>query len=125
MRNRNLPDKSVAGLVSPLGSDETVKGLALLDAAPFSILQSDTIIWPQPKLAKTLFRMKTGQLPQSTCDLEGKIIGSAFQRASAIKNLSWDGAQYSVKYQVTGQDGSLIWVEEFGERIEGLSLIHI
>ena len=120
MRNRNLPDKSVAGLVSPLGSDETVKGLALLDAAPFSILQSDTIIWPQPKLAKTLFRMQTGQLPQSTRDLEGKIIDSgAFLRANAIKNLSWDGAQYSVKYQVTGQDGSLIWVEEFGERIEG------
>ena len=90
MRNRNLPDKSVAGLVSPLGSDETVKGLALLDAAPFSILQSDTIIWPQPKLAKTLFRMQTGQLPQSTRDIEGKIIDSgAFLRASAIKTVSY------------------------------------
>jgi len=120
VRKRELPDKSVTGLVSPLGDKESTHALSLLDATPFLITESDKLIWPDPKLAKKLIRLKTGQLPDrlsswvAAIDQEGR-----HKRKKALKNLTWDGAQYVVQYQLTTRDARQIWVEERGERLTG------
>ena len=121
MRSRDLPDRSVAGLISPLGTTETTRALSLLDAAPFFITDSDILVWPQPKLAKKLLHMKAGILPETVSAWQSKIDNQGQRdRSRNLKSLSWDGAQYAVKYQITTHDARHIWVEERGERIEGV-----
>ncbi len=120
MRKRELPDKSVAGLVSLAGDEENTHALSLLEAAPFLIVDMDTLIWPQPKLAKKLLRVRSGLLPGRLGALEALIDAPGQQaRTQAIRNLSWDGAQYAIQYQIKTQDAQHVWVEERGERFSG------
>jgi len=121
MRSRDLPDQSVAGLISPLGTSETTHALSLLDAAPFLMTDSDIIVWPQPKLAKKLLHMKAGHLPDTVAAWQDRIdVQGQRERSKCLKSLSWDGAQYAVKYQIKTQDARQIWVEERGERLQGI-----
>lgn len=125
MRSRDLPDKSVAGLISPLGSEETSYALSLLEATPFLITESENsgsgnIVWPHPKLTRKLLHMVSGHLPETVHAWQAKIEAQGQRaRAQSLQGLSWNGAQYAVKYQITTQDARQIWVEELGERIDG------
>lgn len=121
MRKRELPDRSVTGLVSSIGNEESTHALSLLEAAPFLITESDALIWPEPKLAKNLLRVNAGYLPsrltawESLIDMQGQQV-----RAKAIRDLSWDGAQYAIQYQIKTQDARQLWIEERGERTAGV-----
>jgi len=118
VRKRELPDKSAVGLVSPLETETTAHALSLLEAVPFFITDGQAFVWPFPKLAKSLLHMKTGRLPETAAEWGAKIDDTGRRgRAKAMQALSWDGAQYAVKYQITTQDAQLIWVEERGERV--------
>ena len=121
MRSRDLPDQTVTGLISPLGTSETAHALSLLDATPFLITDSNILVWPQPKLTKKLLHIKAGNLPDTVEAWQGKINNQGqMARSQSFKTLSWNGAQYAVKYQITTHDARHIWVEERGERIEGV-----
>jgi len=125
VRKRNLPDGTVAGLVSSLTMEETSHALALLEAMPFIITEADkadggNIVWPQPRLTKNLLHLKSGRLPQTISAWQAKMnTQGQRERSKALQALSWNGAQYAVKYQLTTEDARQIWVEEFGERVEG------
>lgn len=121
MRKRELPDRSVAGQVPSHRGEDCTHALSLLEATPFIISQGNSLTWPQPNLTKSLLRAKSGYLPQTTSEW-GDVVDKHGQhaRSKAMQSLTWDGAQYAVKYQITMRDAKQIWVEERGERYAGL-----
>ena len=42
------------------------------------------------------------------------------KRNKALRSLTWDGAQYSVTYQIMMDDERNLWVHERGERLAGI-----
>jgi len=116
MRKRKLPDKSVAGFITPAKGENVAQALSLLQAAPFLIVERDKLIWPELKLAKKLLRLRKNQLPSGTV-FWSKFIDEAGgrQRKKALQSLTWDGAQYAVQYQLITGDAHQIWVEERGD----------
>jgi len=123
MRKRKLPDKSVAGFITPAKGENVAQALSLLQAAPFLIVERDKLIWPELKLAKKLLRLRKNQLPSGTV-FWSKFIDEAGgrQRKKALQSLTWDGAQYAVQYQLITGDAHQIWVEERGERLAGTNM---
>ncbi len=120
VRKRELPDKAVAGRTPSLRSEESTHALSLLKATPFLITETDSLIWPEPNLTKTLLRAKQGHLPQTSSEWGAILERQGLQaRAKALRGLTWDGAQYAVQYQITMRDAKQIWVEERGERFAG------
>ena len=118
MRKSSRPDGAAGDIEAPLNSAD--HALSLLGAAPFFLRHNSDFIWQDQALCKRLFRISNGPAPETTDDLNTRLSPEANRnRAKAIRNLSWDGAQYALTYKVTMDDARQIWVEERGERISG------
>lgn len=118
MRKRGLPDSTVAGIIAPPSDSD--HALRLLGAAPFLLRDNHDFIWQNQALCKSLLRISHGPAPETTEDWNARLSPQASrERAKAIRSLTWDGAQYTVTYQVAMDDARQIWVEERGERLSG------
>ena len=116
MHKRNLSEDAAAK--SLLGENELA--LRLLGAAPFLLRGNQNFIWQDLTLCKSLLRLNTGPAPETAEDWNARISPEAARdRAKAIRNLTWDGAQYAVSYKIAMDDARQIWVEERGERLSG------
>jgi len=94
--------------------------MALLRAAPFLLRDNHNFIWPDEDLCKALLKISRGTIPETTQAWSVRLSPEGNRnRTKAIRSLSWDGAQYSVTYQVRLDDGRQIWIEERGERLSG------
>ena len=121
MRKRGLPDKAVAGVITPQVAGDSAHALSLLGAAPFLLRDSRELIWPQPQLCESLIRGRNPRLPDTIEDWLSRLSPEGRRvRAQALRSLTWDGAQYSAVYQLRSEDGHQIWVEERGERLAGI-----
>lgn len=117
MHKRDLPD-SAAAMNLPSDSGHALR---LLGAAPFLLRDNHDFIWQNPALCKRLLRISNGPAPETIEGWNARLSPEGRRgRAKAIRNLTWDGAQYTVSYQVLMDDARQIWVEERGERLSGI-----
>jgi len=101
--------------------DDTAESHAfrLLGAAPF-LLQAGTFTWPDPALCRALLRINADAPPITVKDWAQRLTPEDnHKRQKAIKSLTWNGAQYALRYLITLDDARRIWVEERGERQKG------
>lgn len=118
MRKSSRPDSAVEEVKIPLSG--TDHALILLGAAPFLLRHNSNLIWQDQALCKRLLRISNGAVPETLEELNTRLSPEARRnRAKAIRNLTWDGAQYALTYRVMMDDARQIWVEERGERISG------
>jgi len=118
MRKRGLPDSSTAGVINP--PSDSQHALSLLEAAPFLLRDNQDFIWQDPALCKSLLRLSGSSLPNTVAAWAQRLSPeSNRKRNKALRGLTWDGAQYSVTYEIMMDDGRKIWVHERGERLVG------
>ncbi len=118
MRKRGLPDRAMAGMLSPPSDNH--HALSLLEAAPFLLRKNHTFIWQDDTLCKSLLRISRGAAPETVGAWTQRLSPeSNRERNRALSSLTWDGAQYSVTYQILMDDERKIWVHERGERLAG------
>ena len=118
MRKRGLPDNSTAGIINP--PSDSHHALSLLEAAPFLLRDNQDFIWQDPALCKSLLRLSGSSLPNTVAAWAQRLSPDGNRkRNKALRGLTWDGAQYSVTYEIMMDDGRKIWVHERGERLEG------
>ncbi|MEP3889437.1 MAG: GGDEF domain-containing protein [Hellea sp.] len=99
---------------------ESQSALRLLGAAPFLLRGQQSFIWQDLTLCKSLLKINNGPAPETAEDWNARLSPEgARDRAKAIRNLTWDGAQYAVSYKIAMDDARQIWVEERGERLSG------
>jgi len=90
----------------------------LLGAAPARITGAGDIAWPDTDLARTLFKADDHNIPLRLSELEARLTDNGRRaRREAVKSLSWEGAQYRVRYQMLCFDGVMRWMEERGKRL--------
>lgn len=119
MRKRGLPDSSTAGSIT-LPSDSQ-QALSLLEAAPFLLRDNHDFIWQDESLCKSLLRISGSSLPDTVSGWTQRLSPeSNRKRKKALRGLTWDGAQYSVTYEIMMDDARKIWVHERGERLAGI-----
>lgn len=93
---------------------------ALLSVSPFTISKTGDIDWEDSNLAARILRGPLALLPQNEQALERRLDASSKRaRHTARRSLTWDGARYSVTYEIDLYDGQRLWVEERGQRISG------
>ncbi len=93
--------------------------LSLLAAASFTI-KEQKIIWQDPSLCRSLLRVHEDDLPATSQDLSLRLSSQdSRRRQETLSQLSWDGAQYALRYKIRRDDARWIWVEERGERLSG------
>ena len=118
MRKRGLPDSSTAGVINP--PSDSQHALSLLEAAPFLLRDNHELIWQDALLCKSLLRISGNSLPDTVTAWAQRLSPeSNRKRNKALRGLTWDGAQYSVTYEIMMDDGRRLWVHERGERLEG------
>ena len=109
--------------VNPLGalSDERARqSYALLGVSPFTIENGGKLIWHDIMLAARLLRAPDALLPRREEMLERRLSAECCRlRQSARAGLTWDGARYSIEYQIDTYDGQKLWVEECAQRLSG------
>lgn len=94
--------------------------MGLLKSVVFVTRADGKMAWPEPEHASTFLRNHTDDIPLSTQSFEKRLDENArSERQKAIKNLTWDNAQYVLSYCMRAYDERPIWVEERGERISG------
>ena len=104
-----------------VASESASRTFALLGVSPFHLSGDGTLTWAEPELASRLLRGADALLPRTEAALKRRL-EPAFARArkTARQSLTWDGARYSVQYQIDLFDGQKLWVEERGQRLSGL-----
>ncbi len=118
MRKRELPDKATAGMIN--SPSDSQHALSLLEAAPFLLRENHDFIWQNATLCKSLLRISHGKLPDTVTAWSQRLSpDDNRKRNKALRGLTWDGAQYSVTYEVMMDDAQKIWVQERGERLAG------
>ena len=119
MHKRELPGSEAAAIVS---APETNRhALTLLGAVPFLLRDNDVFIWSDDALCKSLLKIRNGDIPQTTASWAQRMSPEDRRaRDKAIRNLSWDGAQYKLSYKIQLDDARSIWIEERGERLSGI-----
>ena len=118
MRKRGLPDNATAGMIN-LPSDSQ-HALSLLEAAPFILRDNHEFIWQDASLCRSLLRISHGPLPDTVSAWNQRLSPEDNRkRHKALRGLTWDGAQYSVTYEIMMDDAQKIWVHERGERLAG------
>jgi len=119
MRKRGLPDSSTAGSISP--PSDSQHALSLLEAAPFLLRDNHDFIWQDASLCKSLLRISGHSLPDTVTAWTERLSPEGNrERDKALRGLTWDGAQYSVTYEILMDDERKIWVHERGERLAGI-----
>ena len=119
MRKRGLPDNATAGMVNP--SSDSQHALSLLGAVPFLLRDNHSLIWQDASLCKSLLRISQGSLPDTVTAWNQRLSLEAIRkRDKALRGLTWDGAQYSVTYEIIMDDARKVWVHERGERLAGI-----
>jgi len=119
MRKRGLPDSATAGMVNPPSNSQ--HALSLLEAAPFLLRDNHDFIWQDASLCKSLLRISRGSPPETVEAWTQRLpLESKRKRERALRGLTWDGAQYSVTYEIMMDDKRKIWVHERGERLAGI-----
>lgn len=119
MHKHGLQDGSMTGLTS-LPSDSQ-HALSLLEAAPFLLRDNHDFIWQEASLCKSLLRISHGSLPETVSEWAQRLSpDDNRKRNKALRGLTWDGAQYSVSYEIMMDDSQKIWVHERGERLTGI-----
>jgi len=101
-------------------SGETYHALKLLGAASFLLTDETRFTWQDPSLCKSLLRIHDKTPPETARDWGMRLSRQDSRRRSdAISQLSWDGAQYALRYKVKLGDARWLWIEERGERLSG------
>ena len=119
MLKRGLPDSSTAGVINP--PSDSQHALSLLEAAPFLLRNNNEFIWQDVSLCKSLLRIGHGSAPDTVSAWRQRLSPEDNRkRDKALRSLTWDGAQYSVTYEIMMDDEQKIWVIERGERLAGL-----
>lgn len=122
MRKRDLPDSAMVGVVDQ--PSDSRHALSLMEAVPFVLRDSREFIWQDSSAVKSLLRIGSGLLPRSVSDWSRRLSPDGKRkREKALRGLTWDGAQYSVTYEVLMDDQQKIWVHERGERLSGIDQI--
>lgn len=94
--------------------------MGLLKSVVFVTRADGKMAWPDPDPASAFLRNHTDDLPLSMQSYETRLDENARKaRQKAIKDLTWDHAQYIIVYCLRAYDERPIWVEERGERISG------
>ena len=119
MHKGELQDSSRVGITN-LPSDSQ-HAFSLLGAAPFMLHDNQDFTWQDAQLCKSLLRISHGSLPETVSAWAQRLSpDDNRKRNKAIRGLTWDGAQYSVSYEITMDDAQKIWVHERGERLAGI-----
>ena len=126
MHKRGVNDKALAGVLSLSSGGALVDAFSLVGSAPFEIradegrLDAAEIIWPYPKLLQALLRSPMPLLPSQSHEWHRRMdLAGQRERANALRSLTWEGAQYCVRYQLRTDDARYVRVEERGRRIAG------
>ncbi|WP_418152574.1 EAL domain-containing protein [Litorimonas sp. RW-G-Af-16] len=121
MRKQDLTRNSVVGQVTTLPDQKRAERLfRLLEAVPFTITRGQSLQFEYPEAAGHLLRNHVSELPDSNVAWMDRLsFQSRRDRQAALKRLTWDGAQYRLKYQLKLDTGESVWIEETGERIAG------
>jgi len=100
--------------------DASHHAMALMGAAPFLLRDNFNFTWHDESLCRSLLSIRRGGVPQTVqAWTERMSLEDRRERNKAIRNLSWDGAQYKLTYRIRLDDGRNIWIEERGERLSG------
>ena len=119
MRKRELPDSSTAGVVNPLSDSQ--HALSLIEAAPFILRDNHHMIWQDVSLCKSLLKISLGAVPETAGAWTQRLSPESNRaRNRALRSLTWDGAQYSVTYEIMMDNERKVWVHERGERLAGI-----
>ena len=119
MRKRELPDNSTVGSLNP--PSDSQHALSLLEAAPFILRDNHDFIWLDGSLCKSLLRISGSSTPNTVEAWTQRLTPeSNRKRNKALRSLTWDGALYSVTYQIMMDDERNLWVHERGERLAGI-----
>jgi len=111
MRKRGLPDSATAGMINP--SSDSQHALSLLGAAPFLLRDNHDFVWQNPSLCQSLLRISRGSVPDTVTAWTQRLSPESIRkREKALRGLTWDGAQYSVTYEIMMDDARKIWVHE-------------
>ncbi len=126
MLKRGANEKALTGQVSLSTGGALADAFSLIGGAPFEIRYSESgieeavIIWPYPKLLQALLRSPMPLLPSQTHEWHGRMDAAGQrERANALRSLTWEGAQYCVRYLLRTDDARYVRVEERGRRIAG------
>ena len=120
-----MPTKKQSASVTPLRGAKDIPNLEsafrLMGAVPFTRSKGDKLSFALPEAAAHLLKNHQADLPtheaQWLLRLSAKDIAA---RRAALRRLTWDGAQYAVRYQLRLDTGEMIWIEEMGERLSGV-----
>lgn len=101
-------------------SPAQARAFDLMRAAAFEFVDS-RFHWADEGQAATLLHGRLDDIPRSLRELTARIDTDEARaaRSQAIRKLTWNGALYRVRYQARSVSGSLIWLEERGQRIAG------
>ncbi len=101
------------------GSDDDVT-LSLMRAVPYHLTPGSELDFNLPSQAAKIFANPLNDLPKTDSDWMYRLSSEDKRtRQKAMRQLSWDGAEYKCIYQWRSLDGNQIWVEEHGRRISG------
>jgi len=100
--------------------DEDVT-LSLLRAVPFRISNLDLIHFEPRSQAMDVLSCPRGEVPYSYSDWNARLSAQdARARQTAMRRLTWDGAEYKLTYAWQTPQGEQIWIEETGRRRSGI-----
>ena len=94
--------------------------LALLRAVPFRLSVQGALHFNPLAQAANILGSSDTDIPKSDADWALRLSAEeARARQTAIRRLSWDGAEYKATYLWRSQQGEDIWIEEHGRRKSG------
>ena len=100
-------------------ADSQAAALGLLSAAVFE-WRNNRFSWRDDRVAASVFCGRIDDLPQSLKGLLAHVEEDGVKhRKDALSHLTWNGAQYKVRYKIRRLDGQSAWVEERGRRLSG------
>ena len=126
MHSRGAHDKALAGQLSLPAGGALADAFGLIRGAPFEIranegrLEEAAISWPYPKLLQYLLRSPVPLLPSKAHQWHERLDAAGRrERANALRSLTWEGAQYCLRYRIRTDDARYVWVEERGRLMGG------
>lgn len=94
--------------------------LSLLRAAPFRISNLTQLQFNPAMQAADILCSSVNQIPTSHENWAARLTPEdARVRQTAIRRLTWDGAEYKLVYKWRSSQGDDIWIEEIGRRTSG------
>jgi len=124
-RSQTVKDKNMtmSSDIKPVSLSETElfhQASVLLGATCFIWDGAKAHVWVDALAAAELLHVQVENLPATRDAYDHRLTADAARaRANALRQLTWDGAQYCISYEIQTFDDQTLWLEERGQRLSG------